>query len=94
MEELFEVIKHQQKEKLELAEDLLVRLEKLKKERKVVSFLCEAISERTKKIDLLQMQLDQEVKKKLELYGKGTGEELSQTSTYGQGPESGGGVHK
>ena len=46
-------MKHLQKEKLELAEGLLARLEELKKVREDVSFLCEAIDEKTKETDSL-----------------------------------------
>jgi len=59
-----------QKEKLKLVEGLLVTLKELKKAREDVSFLCEAIGEKTIEIDTLWTQLDQEVMEKLELCGK------------------------
>ena len=66
--ELFEVIKCMQKEKLELTDDLLVRMEELKKAKK--DTLCEAIGEKTMEIDSLRMQLDREVMEKLKLRGR------------------------
>ena len=42
----------------------------MKKARKDVSFLCKAVSDRAKEIVLLQTQLDQEIKEKLELCRK------------------------
>ena len=68
MEELFKAVKLLQKEKLELTEGLLARLEELKKAKDVS--LCEAINEKTTKINLLQSQLDQERKEKLKLHGR------------------------
>ena len=68
MEELSEVVKRMRK-KLELTESLLARLEELKKAREDVS-LCEAIGEKTKEIDSLRTQLNQEVVEKFELRGK------------------------
>jgi len=68
--ELSEAEKRMRKEKLELAEGLLARLEELKKAREDVSFFCEAIGKRTKENDSLLTQLDQEVAEKLKLRGK------------------------
>ena len=69
VEELSEAVKRLQKEKLELTEGLLARLEELKKVKEDVS-LCEAIGEKTTKINSLQSQLEQEHKEKLELCGR------------------------
>ena len=69
VEELSEAVKRLRKEKLELAEGLLPRMEELKKVREDVS-LCEAISEKTKEINSLRTQLNQEDMEKLELRGK------------------------
>ena len=68
--ELSEAEKRMRKEKLELAEGLLARLEELKKAREDVSFFCEVIGKRTKENDSLLTQLDQEVAEKLKLRGK------------------------
>ena len=43
MQKLFEAVKLLWKEKLELATDLLDRLKELKKARKDISLLCEAV---------------------------------------------------
>ena len=69
MEELFKAVKLLQKEKLELTEGLLARLEELKKAKEDVSW-CEAINEKTTEINLLRSQLDQERKEKLKLHGR------------------------
>ena len=70
MKELSEAVKCLRKEKLELAIDLLARLEELNKAGEDISLLCEALNERANDIDLLQPQLDEERKEKLELLGK------------------------
>jgi len=53
VEESSEAVKHLRKEKLEVTKGLLARLEELKKAKKGVSFLCEAIDEKTTEIDSL-----------------------------------------
>ena len=70
MKELSEAMKRLQKEKLELTEGLLVRLKELKKAKEDISFLCEAISEKTMEINSIQSQLEQEHKEKIELRGR------------------------
>ena len=76
VEELFEAVKRLQKEKLELTEGLLVRLEELKKVKEDVS-LCEAVDEKIMEIDSLRTQLDQEVMEKLKLCGRARELEVS-----------------
>ena len=66
MKELSEAVKLLWK-KLELATDLLAKLEELKKAREDISILCEAVGERGTGIDSLRSQLDEEHKEKLEL---------------------------
>ena len=64
VEELSETVKRLQKEKLELTEGLLARLDELKKVKEDVSFLCVAIGEKIIEINSFQLQLEQERKEK------------------------------